>query len=328
MVDFASLRKKSKAGGSFQDLQKALETADRKGFKDDERYWTLSVDKTGKGSATIRFLPGSAKDEFPFVQIWTHGFKGPTGKWYIENSLTTLGQDDPVSAANSLLWDTGLKENQDIARSRKRRHQYISNILVVDDPANPANNGGVFLFKHGPKIFEKLKSAACPEFDDVTPLNPYCMWTGANFVLRAVNVNKQRTYEQSSFEAPSAIGDDAKCEEIFNQLHHLGAEIAPDKFKSYEVLEKHLRKVLGLDGVAARAFATAEDRPTGEEDVSEPDEVVDAPEAKATTPKAGRTTKFTKKPEAKASSKVEVETTDDGDDFDDSFFANLANELQ
>jgi len=274
-MSFADLKKKS----NIARLSEAMESLDKKkSFKgDDDRYWKLTVDKAGTGHAVIRFLPAPDGEDLPFVRIWDHGFQGPGG-WYIEKSLTTLDQKDPVSEYNSKLWNSG---EQDEARKQKRRLSYYSNILVVDDPANPEKNGKVFLFKYGKKIFDKIQSAISPEFSTDEAFDPFNLWTGANFKLRAKNVAGYRNYDSSEFAAPGEIGaDDAAREELWNREYSLQSLVAPSEFKSYAELEARLNQVLGLDGPAAAPTAApaapraaaAPSLPTAEESLSDSDD--------------------------------------------------------
>lgn len=234
--------------------------------KEDTRFWKPDVDKAGNGLAVIRFLPAPAGEDLPYVRVWDHGFQG-TGGWYIEKSLTTLGQKDPVSEYNTKLWATGTKEAQAQVRKQKRRLAFISNIYVVKDPAHPENEGKVFLYQYGKKIFDKLNAAMNPEFDDETPINPFDLWAGANFKLKIRNVEGYRNYDSSTFESPAALfEDDDKLEGIWKQENSLAEFIDPKNFKTYEELESKLYKVLGLDGSAPRPTTTAADSPPWEED--------------------------------------------------------------
>lgn len=260
-MDFAKLKKSS----SVEKLTKAMESQN-KSFKDD-RYWEPTVDKAGNGFATIRFLDAPAvdgDDAVAFVKLFNHGFQGPSGAWYIENSRTTMGEEDPVSNYNSKLWETGIEANKEKARQQKRKLTYISNILVVKDPANPANEGKTFLYKYGKKIFDKIKDKLGISEDqaddaivdpDEVKFNPFNFWEGANFKLKIRKVEGYRNYDKSEFESQSAIfgGDDKKIEEMWRKLYSLKAEVAPDKFKSFEELEKKLNTVLGLNGASAPA---------------------------------------------------------------------------
>ncbi len=256
-MSFANLKKSSKKG-SFAALTEKLRKENQRGGWDNDKsdYWKLEVDKKdGSGYAVIRFLPASEGEEFPYVKLYKHSFKDPqTGKWYIENSLTTLGQKDPVSEANSALWNTGIESNKQIARDRKRQTKYITNILVISDPKNPHNEGKVFKFEFGPKIFQKIESAMAPEFEDEEAINPFDFWGGANFKLKAINVAGQRSYDKSGFDAPSELmdGDDEALEKLWKSQFKLQDEIAPDKFKSYEELKKRFDLVTGA---AASAYA-------------------------------------------------------------------------
>jgi hypothetical protein len=248
-MSFSNLKKNMGAQG-IKNLQDELEKMNKKGGSEDDRYWKLTMDKAGAGAAVIRFLPEAEGDNTPWVLIWEHSFKGPGG-FYYEKSLTTLSQRDPVSEYNTELWNSGIDANKEIARSQKRNARYISNILVVKDPANPENEGKVFLFKYGKKIFEKVKAVMFPENDPVEqkdPMNPFCPWTGANFKLRVKRVGEYPSYEQSEFSTKEAIfgGDDAKIEEVWKKQHKLSALIDPSNFKTYDQLKERLNKVIGL----------------------------------------------------------------------------------
>lgn len=225
----------------------------------DERFWRPQVDKAGNGSAIIRFLPAPQGEDVPFVRYWDHGFQGPGG-WYIENSLTTLGQDDPVSEYNSRLWNSGNEKDKEIARKQKRRLHYISNIYVVKDPANPENEGKVFLYKYGKKIFDMLNSAMHPEFEDEDAVNPFDLWEGANFRLRMRNVEGYRNYDKSTFDETSALlDDDEDLEKIWLSEYSLQEFLDPKNFKSYEELSAKLARVLGE--ASGERTSAAEDLP-------------------------------------------------------------------
>ena len=206
------------------------------------------MDKSGNGSAVIRFLPASKNEELPFVRLFSHAFKGLDGSWYIENSLTTLGQDDPVSSSNSELWNSGSEANKELARSRKRKLSYISNIYIVKDPSNPENEGTVRLYRYGKKIFDKLSGLLTPEFDDKEPVNPFDLWKGATLRLRIRQVAGFRNYDASEFDQPSPLfknEDDANYEWIWKEEHPLLPFLAPDQFKSYDELKTKLNRVIG-----------------------------------------------------------------------------------
>lgn len=236
---------------SLEKLSSQLEKLSSAGYSDPnkEKYWNITRDKAGNGFAIIRFLPAPDGEDLPFVRIWDHGFQGPGG-WYIEKSLTTLGQDDPVSKYNSQLWNTGNEEDKDIARKQKRRLKYHANILVIKDTANPENDGKVFLFSFGKKIFDKLNDLMNPEFEDETPINPFDFWEGADFKLKVRNYEGYANYDKSEFEDPSELfgGAEAKLEEVYNNLHSLQELISPSQFKSYAELETKLYKALGIQG--------------------------------------------------------------------------------
>ena len=227
----------------------------------DERLWKPELDKSGNGYAVIRFLPAPEGEELPWIKLWKHAFQGPTGKWYIENSLTTLnGGKDPVSEYNSQLWNSGLESDKEIARKQKRKLEYYSNIYVVSDSKHPENEGKVFLFRYGKKIFDKLMAAMQPEFEDETPINPFDFWEGANFKLKIRKVDGYWNYDASSFEAVSALSDDdAVLEGIYKKQYSLQEFLAPTNFKSYDELKKRLDDVLSGTVTASAAAMMDED---------------------------------------------------------------------
>ena len=243
-MSFANLKKQSKLGSLTAKLVKEVEKLNTNGGSD-ERLWKLDVDKSGNGYAVIRFLPAPNGEDLPFVKLYSHAFQG-TGGWYIENSLTTLGQKDPVSEFNTQLWNNGTDAGKETARKQKRKLTYISNIYVVKDPANPENEGKVFLYKYGKKIFDKLTAAMQPEFEDETAIDPFDFWQGANFKLKAKNVAGYRNYDSSEFTAQSPVlDDDDALEGLWKKEFSLAELVAADQFKSYEDLKKRLGYVLG-----------------------------------------------------------------------------------
>jgi len=245
-MGFNDLKKKSK--NSIDQLVKRLEEdSNKKDYKDD-RFWRPELDKSKNGFAVIRFLMPIEGEDIPWAKLYTHAFQGPGG-WYIENSLTTLNQKDPVSEMNSMLWNSGTDSDKDLARTRKRKLNYISNILVISDPANPQNEGKVFLFKYGSKIFEKIQEAMQPEFKDEEPVDPFNFWTGANFKLKIRQVGGYVNYDKSEFDSPSPLmdGNDEKLEKIWKSQHSLKSFVDPSNFKSYDELKQKLQDVLKGD---------------------------------------------------------------------------------
>ena len=241
-MSFSDLKRAKSS--TFNKLQKQLENSTKVGTVD-ERFWKLSTDKAGNGYAVLRFLPAADGEDLPFVKLYSHAFQGPGG-WYIENSLTTLGQKDPVSEYNTLLWNNGTDAGKEAARKQKRKLTYYSNIYVVKDPANPANEGKVMLFKYGKKIFDKLTAAMQPEFEDEEAIDPFDFWQGANFKLKAKNVAGYRNYDSSEFARQDALlDDDDAMEAIWKKEYSLAELVAPDQFKSYDELKKRLDYVLG-----------------------------------------------------------------------------------
>ena len=244
-MSFKDLKKQSKLGSLTAKLVKEVEKMNNNGASGDDRLWKLDVDKSGNGYAVIRFLPAPDGEDLPFVKLYSHAFQGPGG-WYIENSLTTLNQKDPVSEYNTTLWNNGTDAGKETARKQKRKLTYISNIYVVKDPANPENEGKVFLYKFGKKIFDKITAAMQPEFEDEEAIDPFDFWQGANFKLKAKNVAGYRNYDSSEFAAVTPLlDDDEAMEGLWKKQGSLQEFVAADQFKSYEDLKKRLGYVLG-----------------------------------------------------------------------------------
>ena len=259
-MTFANLKKQSRLGNLTSKLTTEIEKMNSKGTNGaDDRLWKLEVDKAGNGYAVIRFLPAPDGEELPWAKVWSHAFQGPGG-WYIENSLTTLGGKDPVSEYNRLLWNSGNDADKDLARKQKRKLTYISNIYVVKDPTNPENEGKVFLYKFGKKIFDKLTAAMQPEFEDEEAIDPFDFWKGANFKLKAKNVAGYRNYDSSEFSATSALlDDDDALEAIWKKQYSLEEFTAADQFKSYGDLEKRLNAVLNTSRPPVAAEVATEE---------------------------------------------------------------------
>lgn len=237
--------------------------SDSKSYEDN-RFWKLEADKAGNGTAVLRFLPRVEGDELPWVKIFSHGFQGPTGRWYIENSLTTLNQNDPVGELNTKLWNSGSDANKEIARKQKRRLHFISNVLVVSDPKHPENEGKVMLFKYGKKIFDKIMNKAKPTFEDEKPVNVFDLWEGANFKLRMRKVEGYPNYDESTFSDPTPVkSTDQDILAVVNQQYKLSEFLEPKNFKSYEELKAKLDSVLSGDGqVVTAEQLTSEPLPT------------------------------------------------------------------
>ena len=257
-MSFANLKSKS------MDVSKLVTAAsemsgkstEKKSYGDD-RFWKPTVDESGNGYAVVRFLPAGDGAELPWVRYWDHFFKGPTGQWYIEKSLTTIGQNDPVSELNSRLWNSGIEDDKEVARKQKRRLHYVSNILVVSDPAQPQNEGKVFLYDFGKKIFDKIMDVMQPQFPGEEPVNPFDFWNGADFQLKIRNVAGYRNYDKSEFKSTSALfdADETKLEATYNQLIDLNEFVDTSSFKSYDELKGRLQVVLG-EAVGSGAVAS------------------------------------------------------------------------
>ncbi len=274
-MSFSDLKKQSRLGSLTSKLVAEVEKMSTKTGADD-RLWKPSLDKSGNGYAVIRFLPAPEGEDVPWAKVYSHAFQGPGG-WYIENSLTTVGQKDPVSEYNRGLWNSGNETDKDTVRKQKRKLSYYSNIYVVKDSTNPENEGGVFLFKYGKKIFEKVQAAMSPEFEDETPINPFDFWQGANFKLKIRKVDGYWNYDKSEFDAVAPLlEDDDALEALWKKEYSLEDFVKPTEFKSYEDLERRLNQVLKV-----------QPRRVDEEVVDEDDErtpVVAAP--RATVPSA------------------------------------------
>jgi hypothetical protein len=244
-MSFASLKKQSSLGSLTAKLVKEVEKTNKGGNSADERLWKPEVDKAGNGYAVVRFLPAPDGEDLPWAKMYSHAFQGPGG-WYIENSLTTSGAKDPVSELNSSLWNSGNDADKETARKQKRKLSYYSNIYVVKDPANPDNEGRVFLYKFGKKIFDKVMSAMQPEFEDEEPINPFDFWQGADFKIKIKKVAGYWNYDSSEFarQAPLLDDDDA-MEAIWKKEYSLAELVDPSQFKSYDELKTRLNYVLG-----------------------------------------------------------------------------------
>tara|TARA_B100000902_G_scaffold348006_1_gene355675 strand:- start:457 stop:1350 length:894 start_codon:yes stop_codon:yes gene_type:complete len=244
-MSISALRNQNSLDKLLKQVQKDESPTTEKKSYVDERLWKPQVDKAGNGMAIIRFLPAPVNEEMPWVRVWNHAFQGPTGQWYIENSLTTLNQKDPVSEYNTQLWNSGVESDKEIARKQKRKLQYYANIYVIQDSANPENEGKVMLYRFGKKIFDKLMEAMQPAFEDETAINPFDLWEGANFKLKIRKVDGYWNYDKSEFESQSQLKpSDEEMEVIYNKQYSLADFMAPSNFKSYDELKTRLDAVL------------------------------------------------------------------------------------
>ena len=306
-MGFSDLKKKSKT--MTEQLSKEMEKLNSKGgYEKDERFWSLERYKAGNGYAVIRFLPAIEGEEIPWVRVFSHGFKGKGG-WMIENCPTTIGKKCPICEGNNELWNSGNDSDKSIARDRKRKLSYISNILIVKDPAHPENEGKVFLFKYGAKIFEKINDKMNPKFDDEKPINPFDFWQGCNFKLKAtIGDGGYVNYEKSSFEAPAALldGEDSELEALWKKEHSLQAFVAADQFKSYDELKDRLHTVL---------FTEAPEKKADDEPVRE-----------SLSQKFAKSNKATEEAVKPAAKKPAPKAEDDGEDDALAYFRKLAEE--
>jgi hypothetical protein len=273
MASFSDFKKKSK--NSIASLSDRLDKmTSKEGYKDD-RVWKPGIDKTGNGYAVIRFLPEIEGEDAPFVAVYSHAFKGKGG-WLFENCPTTLGEKCPICQANTELWNSGVEDDKNIARNRKRKLTYISNILVLEDPANPENKGKNFLYQYGTKIFQKIQGLAHPEYQDEVAVDPFNFWTGADFKIKIRNVGGYVNYDRSEFStaAPLFGGDDKKLEELWKKQYSLKEFTDKSQFKSYDELKARLTKATGDDIRATFTDKTIEDDvqdSVSEENVEEKD---------------------------------------------------------
>lgn len=302
-LSFNDLKRNS--SNSFEKLNQELTKLNsNQSNSRDDRLWTCATDKAGNGYAVIRFLPAPAGEDVPFIRLFTHGFKGPGG-WYIENSLTTIGQQDPIAELNTRLWNSGNESDKETVRKQKRQLNFYSNIYVVKDPANPENEGKVFLFRYGKKIFDKITDLMNPQFEDETPIDPFNLWSGANFKLKIRKFEGYPNYDKSEFDSPSPLlDDDDKLESIWKSEYSLKELIDPKNFRSYDELKRRLDRALGLSTGAAPSNTRQQ---FIEEDDIPPFDPAPQPRAQEARP-------------APAASSVD----DDDDDF--AFFKQLAEE--
>lgn len=260
MSSFANLKRSS--GSSLEKLSEAIKSSNTSSYKSDEDlYWKCEIDKSGNGYAIIRFLPSppqDGEDVFPWVKYYDHGFQG-VGGWYIEKSLSSINKDDPCGEYNSQLWASGIEANKEIARKQKRRLHYVSNIYVVKDPKHPENEGKVFLFRYGKKIFEKITQAMNPQFEDDKAIDPFDFWSGANFKLKIRKVDGYQNYDLSEFDSSGPLfEDDDEMETVWKAEHSLKEILDPKNFKSYDELKSKLNKVLGINSATVPRTNTME----------------------------------------------------------------------
>ena len=260
-MSLAQMKKSSSLDKLLGAAQSENQSQEKKSYVD-ERLWKPELDKTGNGYAVIRFLPAVNGEDMPWAKLWNHAFQGPTGQWYIENSLTTLGNNDPVSEMNSAYWNSGVESDKEIARRQKRKLQYYSNIYVVSDSRHPEHEGKVFLFRYGKKIFDKIMESMQPAFEDETAINPFDFWKGANFKLKIRKVDGYWNYDKSEFEAPSPLfKKDDDIEKVWKEQYPLVDFTAPTNFKSYDELKTRLSMVLAGTTTVGNVTTLMEDEP-------------------------------------------------------------------
>ena len=260
-MSLSTLKKSDSLDKLLSAVEKENTPQEKKSYVD-ERLWKPVLDKTGNGYAVIRFLPAVNGEDLPWAKLWNHAFQGPTGQWYIENSLTTLNQKDPVSELNTSYWNSGVESDKEIARKQKRKLQYFSNIYVVSDSKHPENEGKVFLFRFGKKIFDKIMEAMQPAFEDETPVNPFDFWKGANFKLKIRKVDGYWNYDKSEFETSTPLFDnDDDIEKVWKNQYPLVEFTAPTNFKSYDELKTRMNMVLAGTTRVGNVTTLMEDEP-------------------------------------------------------------------
>jgi hypothetical protein len=216
----------------------------------DDRFWDVTKDKMGNGEAIIRFLPQKDIDALYYLTRRVHGFD-VNGTWFIENCPTTLNHDCPVCDYAKTLWEKYKKnktdENKAIASKFSSSPQSIVNIMVVNDPAKPDNNGKVFLYKIGMKVTTKILDKIAPKSELDEPINVFDLWEGRNFKLCVKRVGGFNNYDSSEFRAestPVAKTDDA-IEEIYNQIRDLNGFLEEKEFKTFDEIETKFNKIMG-----------------------------------------------------------------------------------
>jgi len=244
-MSFAALKNNRADLGKLVEQAQQATGGQTKRQSDDPRFWMPTRDKAGNGYAVIRFLPGDAEAATPWVRYWDHAFKGPTGQWYIEKSLTSIGQQDPLSELNSKMWNSGIEADKGTVRQRKRQLRYVANVLIISDPSAPENEGQVKLYRFGKKIFDKIMDSMQPQFPDEKPVNPFDMWEGADFTVKIRKVEGYPNYDASTFKSPSAIGEDEAMEELYGKQHDMSEFTDPKNYKTYDELKSRLALVLG-----------------------------------------------------------------------------------
>jgi len=306
-MSFAALKSKRTDLTSLVDAANSGPGEQRQDNRDDTRFWQPTRDKAGNGYAVIRFLPGDADAPTPWVRYWDHFFKGPTGQWYVEKSLTSIGQPDPLAEMNSKLWnEDGSEEAKRLVRERKRTLRYVANVLIISDPSAPENEGQVKLYRFGKKIFDKIMDSMQPQFPDEAPVNPFDLWNGADFTVKIRKVEGYPNYDASSFKSPSAISsDDEYLESLYNKQHDLSEWTDPKNYKTYDELKSRLAMVLGEQAPRTVKQAVALDFD---------DEIPDFPSARPTA--------------APSAPEPTISTAESAMDDDDtmSYFAKLAAE--
>lgn len=279
-MNFKDLKKQSSLGNLTEKLLKEAEKMGSNAAGDNPNIFKLETDKAGNGRAVIRFLPAPPNEDLPFVKLYNHGFQ-VNGRWFIENCPTTLGEECCVCASNGKLWNSGLDSDKEIARNRKRKLSYYANVYIVSNPADPSLEGQVKIFRFGAKVFDKIKSAMKPEFEDDPVIDPFDFWSGANFRLRVKQVAGYPNYDDSVFESPSSLlnGDDEKLEALWKTEFSLQELVSREKFKSAEELQKRLDFVLGAKSVASSIREQEDELESFSESSSKEDDIMKELEA-------------------------------------------------
>ena len=209
---------------------------------DDNRFWSLAVDEQDKGQAIVRLLLD--KNGVPFVNLKTIGLKAfdevnKKWAWFISDLPVSIGEKCPLTEFREKLRKVG-KDGQEEAKNFSYKNTYIGNIQVIKDPANPENEGKVFLWKFGSKLLEKFQEAM--EDENKNPWNP--LKEGCNVKLKRKKVAGYPNWDSSTVEEPSSFMDFEDAEEATKYLeentYELSEFLSPDHFDSYDEIKDKL----------------------------------------------------------------------------------------
>lgn len=179
---------------------------------------SLNEGKDGKRELIIRFLPN----------LMSNGKVGPTA---IEKHIhyadfkqnpELAGYFDCLKNANigktcplcDTFWNLHNSKNPEIQDKKKlisRSTKYYSYVLVVSDEQKPENEGKIFVFPFGFKIYQKIKAMKEAKRK---PCNVEDLVHGANFELVIQEIGGYYNYDASKFESPEPITVEGKMLEV------------------------------------------------------------------------------------------------------------------